>query len=168
MKGPETEGHGHRYQDARGMPGGLRVIEFTVRRRPDLQVHEVVPRIDGHLLLDLIDRFETGSGMRPAGDVYGGLIPAYYRYGPLDEHFLGKENSGLGPKTAVLGCECGEVGCWPLMTRITLTGDLVVWDAFEQVHRPNRDYAAFGPFLFDRAQYGQALGALLRVEIEEE
>lgn len=146
------------------MTAGLRVIEFTVRRRPDLQIHEVVPTIDGQLLLDLIDRFEVGSDMRPAGGAYGGLIPAYYRYGPLDEHFLGKENPGLGPKTAVLACECGEVGCWPLMTRITPTGNLVIWDGFEQIHRPTRDYTAFGPFLFDRAQYDQALDALLRAD----
>lgn len=47
----------------------MRVIVFTVRLLP---------------------------GMRPAGDAFGGLIPAFYRYGPLDEHFLGKENPGLG------------------------------------------------------------------------
>ncbi len=51
------------------MTAGMRVIVFTVRLLP---------------------------GMRPAGDAFGGLIPAFYRYGPLDEHFLGKENPGLG------------------------------------------------------------------------
>jgi hypothetical protein len=51
---------------------GLHVIEFTVRRRSDLQIHEVVPRIDGRLLLDLIDHFEVGAGMRPAAGAYGG------------------------------------------------------------------------------------------------
>jgi hypothetical protein len=150
------------------MTTGLRVIEFTVRRRSDPQVHEVVSTIDGRLLLDLIDRFEVGSDMRPAGGAYGGLIPAYYRYGALDEHFLGKATPGLGTKTAVLGCECGEVGCWPLMTRITPTGNLVVWDSFEQLHRPTRDYTAFGPFLFDRAQYDQALDALLHTDVLEQ
>lgn len=143
------------------MTAGLHVIEFAVRQRPERKAHEVVPILDGRPLLELIDRFETGAGMRPAGGAYGGLIPAYYRYGPLDEHFLGKENPGLGPKTAVLACECGEVGCWPLMTRITPTGNLVVWNDFEQIHRQARDYTAFGPFLFDRAQYDQALNALL-------
>lgn len=142
------------------MTMSLHVIAFTVRWLPDRGVHDVVPTIDGQLLLDLIDLFELGAGMQPAGDAYGGLIPAYYRYSPLDEHFLGKENPGLGPKTAVLGCECGEVGCWPLMVRITPTGRLVVWDAFEQPHRPARNYSAFGPFQFDREQYGAALAAL--------
>ncbi|MFC4909367.1 hypothetical protein [Actinomadura gamaensis] len=37
----------------------------------------------------------------------------------------------------------------------------MVWNDFEQIHRRTRDYTAFGPFLFDRAQYDQALAALL-------
>jgi hypothetical protein len=143
------------------MTEGLHTIEFAVRQRPGPRVHEVVPVLDGRPLLELIDRFETSSAMRPAGGAYGGLIPAHYRYGPLDEHFLGKATRGLGPKTAVLACECGEVGCWPLMTRITPTGNLVVWNEFEQIYRRTRDYTAFGPFLFDRAQYDHALEVLL-------
>jgi len=143
---------------------GLRVIAFTVRGLPDRRVHDIVPTIDGQPLLDLIDRFELDSGMRPAGDAYGGLIPAFYRYGPLDEHFLGKKDRGLGPKTAVLACECGEVGCWPLMAQITPTGNLVVWSDFEQPHRPTRDYTRFGPFLFDRDQYDSVL-AVLSIEV---
>lgn len=142
------------------MTAGLRVIAFTVRWLPERRVHDIVPTSDGQMLLDLIDRFELDAGMRPAGGAYGGLIPAFYRYGPLDEHFLGKENPGLGPKTVVLGCECGEVGCWPLMAQITPTGNLVVWSAFEQGHRPTRDYSQFGPFLFDREQYDAALQTL--------
>ncbi|WP_211588939.1 hypothetical protein [Allorhizocola rhizosphaerae] len=142
------------------MSTGQRVIAFTVRWLADRRVHDIVPTIDDQPLLDLIDQFELDAGMHPAGGAYGGLIPAFYRYGPLDEHFLGKENPGLGPKTAVLACECGEVGCWPLMTRITPTGNLVVWNDFAQPHRPTRDYTTFGPFLFDRDQYDSALAAL--------
>jgi hypothetical protein len=139
---------------------GLRVVAFNVRWLADWHVHDIVPTIDGRSLLDLIDHFELDAGMRPAGGAYGGLIPAFSRYGPLDEHFLGNENPGLGPKTAVLACECGEVGCWPFMTRITPTGNLVVWNGFEQPHRPTRDYTTFGPFLFDHDQYDSALAAL--------
>ncbi len=69
----------------------------------------------------------------------------------------------MGPKTPVLGCECGEWGCWPLLARITATTDLVTWDAFEQPHRKTRDYVAFGPFQFDRHQYDDALRALSAV-----
>ena len=66
----------------------------------------------------------------------------------------------MRPKTPVLDCECGEWGCWQLMTRITVAADLVIWDSFEQPHRTARDYTAFGPFRFDRHQYDGALLAL--------
>ncbi|MFE3985812.1 hypothetical protein ACFXPR_15120 [Nocardia tengchongensis] len=46
------------------------------------------------------------------------------------------------------------------MTRVTLTGALVVWDCFEQPYCTTRDYTAFGPFLFGRDQYDKAVQAL--------
>ncbi|MFE4860061.1 hypothetical protein [Streptomyces sp. NPDC056670] len=79
----------------------------------------IVPRIDGAPLTELIDRFEIAAGMQPAGDAYGGLIPEFFRFGPMQDHFLGRSTNAMGPKTPVLGCECGEWGCWPLMARIT-------------------------------------------------
>ncbi|CAL9675772.1 hypothetical protein SUDANB15_07750 (plasmid) [Streptomyces sp. enrichment culture] len=123
----------------------------------------IVPRIDGAPLTELIDGFEIAAGMRPAGDACGGLIPAFFRFGPMRDHFLGRSTHVRGPKTPVLGCECGEWGCWPLMARITATADLVTWDAFEQPHRKSRDHAAFGPFRSDRHPYDDALRALSAV-----
>jgi hypothetical protein len=79
----------------------------------------------------LIDRFESGAGTQPAGDAYGG----FFRFGLMEEHFHGRSTDAMEPKTPVLGCECGEWGCWPLMARITATTDLVIWDCFEQQHR---------------------------------
>ncbi|MER7755422.1 hypothetical protein [Kitasatospora sp. NPDC097643] len=101
--------------------------------------------------------------MQPASDAYGGLIPGFFRFGSMKDHFLGLSSGAMGAKTPVLGCECGEWGCWPLMARITTTADLVGWDTFEQPHRKTRDYAAFGPFHFDRHQYDDALRALSAV-----
>ncbi|MFG2645098.1 hypothetical protein ACGFYP_29495 [Streptomyces sp. NPDC048370] len=98
--------------------------------------------------------------MQPAGDAYGGLIPEFFRFGPLQDHVFERSTNAMGPKTPVLGCECGEWGCWPLMAGITTTTDLVIWDAFEQPHRKTREYTAFGPFQFDRHQYDDALRAL--------
>jgi hypothetical protein len=135
-------------------------IEFVVRTRPDLRELEVVPEIDGTLLTELIDNFECAAGMTPAGAAYGGLVPANYRFGALDRHFRGGSTEAFGPATPVLGCECGEWGCWPLMARISLTDDVVTWDQFAQPHRPVRDYTAFGPFHFPRTQYDDALADL--------
>ncbi|GAA2714164.1 hypothetical protein [Actinoplanes palleronii] len=83
------------------------------------------------MLTELVDRFEIGAGMRPAGGAYGGLVPAFFRFGSMDDHFLGRSCGGTGSKTPVLACECGEWGCWPLKTSITVTDDHVTWDAFE-------------------------------------
>jgi hypothetical protein len=58
---------------------------------------------------------------------------------------------------ALLACDCGDWGCWPLMARITVTERSVTWDAFEQPHRSTRDYTGFGPFRFDRRRYDAAL-----------
>jgi len=135
-------------------------IWFDCQQHGDRDVLEIVPRIDGTPLTDLIDRFETDAGMQPAGNAYGGLIPRFFRFGPLEDHFHGLSTGAMGPKTPVLGCECGEWGCWPLMSSITVTAELVTWDSFEQPHRKTRDYAAFGPFRFDRHQYDDALQIL--------
>lgn len=135
-------------------------IRFDCRHRGDGGPLVIVPRIDGALLTELIDGFESAAGMQPAGDAYGGLIPEFFRFGPMQDHFFGRSTNAMGPKTPVLGCECGEWGCWPLMARITATTDLVTWDAFEQPHRETRDYVAFGPFQFDRHQYDDALRVL--------
>ncbi|MFE0678672.1 hypothetical protein [Streptomyces sp. NPDC058867] len=138
-------------------------IRFACRQRGGSGPLVVVPRIDGTPLTELIDGYEIAARMQPAGDAYGGLIPEFFRFGPMQDHFLGLSTGVMGPKTPVLGCECGEWGCWPLMARITATADLVTWDAFEQPHRKTRDYAAFGPFQFDRGPYDDALRALSAV-----
>ncbi|NMO56075.1 hypothetical protein HH310_33465 [Actinoplanes sp. TBRC 11911] len=135
-------------------------IRFDCQQRDD-GVLVIVPHIDGVPLTELIDRFEIAAGMQPAGDAYGGLIPAFFRFGPMDDHFHGHSTDAMGLKTAVLGCECGEWGCWPLMTSITVTDDQVTWNAFEQPHRQARDYPGFGPFQFGRRQYDEALAVLI-------
>ncbi|GAA0617932.1 hypothetical protein GCM10010394_55270 [Streptomyces crystallinus] len=108
-------------------------------------------------------------GVQPAGDAYDGL-PEFFRFGPMQDRFLGLSTKAMGPKTPVLGCECGEWACWPLMARITATADFVIWDGFEQPHRKARDYVAFGPFQLDRHQYDdalQALSATIRSDVDD-
>jgi hypothetical protein len=124
----------------------------------------ITPHIDGVSLVDLVERFERGSSyIDPAGG-YGGLVPALFNYGPLDVYFLGAAEGAYFARSPgrifVLGCTCGEVGCWPLVCVVDDRGSVVVWSDFEQPHRPNRDYSGFGPFVFDKVQYKQALLSL--------
>ncbi|MFD4430717.1 hypothetical protein [Nocardia sp. NPDC058497] len=137
-------------------------IRFDYRPGPPgrTDVHRIMPRIDTVPLTDLIDTFEICAGMQPAGDAYGGLVPRFVRFESAMDHFHGSSPLTTGRKTPVLACSCGELGCWPLLARISLTGDLVVWDCFEQPYRTTRDYTAFGPFLFDRNHYDKAVQGL--------
>jgi len=140
-------------------------VQFNVRRRTDLgDVAEVVPSVDGEELTDLIHEFEKRAGLETRDVSYGGLIPAQFRFGPLSGHFLAEEGAFVNEqgKVPLLGCSCGEWGCWPLLALVTADDDAVVWSAFEQPHRPKRDYSGFGPYRFERAEYDEALQALER------
>ena len=94
---------------------------------------------------------------------YVGLVAGYMRI-DLAGQFLGGHGTPMfedsDGKTALLGCGCGEVGCSPLMARITVDDDTVTWAEFEQPTRPGWDYDGFGPFTFDRPQYERALMAI--------
>jgi hypothetical protein len=135
-------------------------IAFVIRDRADLRTLEVVPAIDDVLLTDLVDTYEIGHAMHPAGHAYGGLVPARYRFGAMDRHYRGGSTEAFGPAVPVLGCECGEWGCWPLLARISVCDGAVAWDGFAQPHRPVRDYSGLGPFRFTRDQYEDALADL--------
>ena len=122
----------------------------------------IVPRIDGASLIDLVTAYEAERAFDVIGG-YGGLIPAYFDYGPLDRYFLEGlpwEQRGEWPDLYVLGCNCGEVGCWPLGCELQVGGEWISWRAFNQEHRPDRDYSGFGPFTFARPDYLRALADL--------
>jgi len=137
-------------------------VRFIVRERNDLNgVAEVVPEVDGVALTDLIHGFEKRAGMETRNVSYGGLIPAYFRFGPLRHHFLAGAGAFVSGqrKVPLLGCKCGEWGCWPLLTSVRADDASVAWSAFEQPHRPERDYSGFGPFQFERAEHEEELQA---------
>jgi len=131
--------------------------------QPFEKTYAVTPYVDGTSLVELVSTFESEQGFHPIGG-YGGLIPAYFKYGPLDKYFLGdfKPKSCFADRGAyLLGCDCGEVSCWPLTAQIVTRGKSVRWAEFRQEHRPERDYSGFGPFVFEAEQYRQAVADLL-------
>ncbi len=118
----------------------------------------VMPVLDGVRLTDLIERFERSHHYEPAGG-YAGLVPSHFNFGPLDHYFMGANSSSVfvGNRFCLLGCECGEVGCWPLEAHILLGVQQVTWQDFKQPLRKERDYSAFGPFLFALEQSRKAV-----------
>jgi hypothetical protein len=127
----------------------------------------VTPVVDGIPLSEMIAAFEREQHFEPAGG-YGGLIPEWFKYGPLERYFLGDfdKDSYFAPMDRVylLGCHCGEVGCWPLMARIRANDESVTWDSFQQPHRKERDYTGFGSLVFDVEQYRETVAALRSVK----
>jgi len=118
-------------------------------------IWQIVPQVDLCLLTDLASKYEVDHKCEPAGG-YAGLVSSSYQFGPLDQYFFGRvQDGGLSEanKIAVLGCSCGEVGCWPLLAAIQLDADCIIWQDFEQPHRLQRDYSAFGPFRFRAEEY---------------
>lgn len=118
----------------------------------------LTPEVDGTSLIMLVGSYEATRGYDPAGE-YGGLVPEHFDFGNVSRYYLGTE-ANQWPKLGeawLLGCQCGEVGCWPLAVRITVDSSNVIWSNFAQPHRPSWDYGAFGPFKFDRRQYAKAI-----------
>lgn len=122
----------------------------------------LTPVVDGTPLTALVEAFESEHGLTPAGG-YGGLVPEFFKYGPLDRYFMGEPEGALWKDGQyLLGCSCGEVGCWPLEAKIQREGETIVWKEFAQPHRPARDYSVFGPFVFDLKQYSEKLAEMVQ------
>lgn len=117
---------------------------------------EVRVLIGGRDLIDLAREAElpdaTDDGEPGLAGAYRGLRP--------DQWVDLPEQYGDG-RAAVLGCVCGEVGCWPLRVRIRRLGGTVVWSDFDQ---PNRGWSCdtLGPFVFLTEEYDRAVAAVAR------
>ena len=136
----------------------LRTVSFEIGGG---NVLAVMPYVEGASLAALVEAYERAKGYHPAGG-YGGLITAYFKRRPPVEYFTGKSESEYGRGIIyLLGCTCGEVGCWPLIASVSQKDDTIRWDGFAQPHRRGRDYSEFGPFTFSRAQYENAVQDLL-------
>jgi hypothetical protein len=139
----------------------LATLSFSIQ--PFEGTRSITPCVNGKSLIEAVAAFERERGFDPVGG-YGGLIPEWFNYGPLDRYFLGdsEPNSYFTNLHGVylLGCDCGEVGCWPLVAHVETSGETVEWNLFRQPFRKERDYSDFGPFVFDADQYKKAVAAL--------
>jgi hypothetical protein len=114
--------------------------------------------VDGSRLQDLIRPYEQpfadAEGKPTLAGQYVGLIER----GLSAKQFLNQPTQtwfGDGD-TILLGCECGEAGCWPLTAHVEVGSHRVLWRHFRTGHR-KWDLSAFGPFEFDRAKYDASL-----------
>jgi hypothetical protein len=139
-------------------PNRGRAVDFVIRPF-ETTARELVPMIGAVTLIDLVTDFEQAGNLRPVGG-YAGLVLEHYEFGDPADFLLGAGRPTPDDRTPLLGCECGEWGCWPLLARIRVADGKVVWDDFAQPHRPDRDYAGFGPFRFPEPDYRAAVADL--------
>ena len=134
------------------------VLSFSFERHWMGQV-SVLPFIDGTPLSALIAEFEATCKFDDSSFGYEGLVPAYCYRNSFGRHFLGRggDRTEHGREIYVLGCSCGDVGCKSITVSVRRAGSVYLWSAFKRPQRPNRDYAGFGPFLFERRQYERAV-----------
>jgi hypothetical protein len=116
----------------------------------------ITPCIDGTPLSDLAAAYEARRGYNDPAGGYGGIVPEYMNYGPMDDYFLGRGVSPCRQENGaqyLLGCQCGEVGCWPLMGRIVVLAGRYEWRDLHNPCRDARDYNGLGPFRFEASTY---------------
>jgi hypothetical protein len=99
------------------------------------------------------------AGQEHLAGAYAGLTCVDLVRWP-SRHFLGSPTlPGVDGGTVLLGCDCGDWGCWPLSAQVDPTPATVAWRDFRNEHRPAWDLTALGPFAFDRARYEASLRA---------
>jgi hypothetical protein len=138
-------------------------IQFNCKHLAFAGIDLVETLINGTALVELAraheQPFADAEGHPDIAGGYDGMSP-----GDLWSGDSGLSNIDGSRTVQVLQCDgCYEPGCWPLMCRVEMSADRVVWSDFEQSHRDSGDdrwkYDTFGPFEFDRAQYDAAIAA---------
>lgn len=143
----------------------MRHIEFRTVRQ-DLGIADdvpvIVPYVDGVPLPDLLREVELpsarGEGKPDLAGSYAGLTDDEVRW--PSQHYLGEPVLtwfGTGD-TVLLGCTCGDWGCWPFTATVTVADQTVTWTAYRNGHR-DWQYAALDDLVFDRTQYEEAVRA---------
>jgi hypothetical protein len=119
----------------------------------------LVPVVDGRSFVDIVTAYEREQRFDVVGG-YSGLVLDNYDLGDLRRYLMGEQKPWPARRVPLLGCDCGEWACWPLIATVSQQEGIVRWSDFEQPHRPRRDYAGLGPFHFDLAQYEAAVDAV--------
>lgn len=124
--------------------------------------------VDNQPLAEIMKAFEVPMAKKEGNPSIAGGYDAIEVPSSPEKYYLGECEAYWGEennKTALLDCECGCPGCWPLLCKIVIIGDKVVWSDFEQPHRgqdsatSHWDYSAFEGFTFEKSQYLEALEA---------
>ena len=115
---------------------------------------EITRRAAEGELPDELASLVAGAYMYPTSSMMSEADPGTF-FGLVDASFVLEPGDPRSGSTMILGCDCGNPECWPLVAQITVTPSTVVWSKIGQFHR---DWSlGLGPFTFDRAQYEREL-----------
>ena len=118
---------------------------------------EFVPVVDGVTLPELVAGFEAARRWAPAGGYAARWFDPQRPDDVVRELTPCRRSRIRRRPVSLLECDCGVPGCWPLRAVVSSDGGDVRWSGFKQPHRPGRDYADFGPFVFDGSSYRAAV-----------
>lgn len=125
--------------------------------------------VDNQLLADIMKTYEMPMAKKEGSPSIAGSYDAIEVPSSPEQYYLGEDGASCGQegnKTALLDCECGCSGCWPLLCKISIQGKKIIWSDFEQPCRgvdsaaPHWDYSAFENFVFEKEQYLHAIEAM--------
>lgn len=122
----------------------------------------VAPVVDGVPLAEHARRHElrpaTAAKQADLAGRYAGLVVGRRSVtADWTRWYLGQGESVFGDgDTCLLGCVCGDTGCWPLTAMVEIGPATVRWHRFRNGHR-DWDLGGLGPFVFARDSYERAL-----------
>ncbi|MBU5351149.1 hypothetical protein KQI74_02585 [Paenibacillus barcinonensis] len=144
-------------------------IQFKVEYSEEQEASVISIYVNDESLIERMKRYEAQFEPEIAG-LYEGLNTDLVDH--IEAHFTGRLQEddifNYEGKTLVLGCNCGLPGCWPLLVKITETGDSIIWSHFEQPHRTEDsaggywDYSNFPPLHFQKREYIEQLNNISR------
>ena len=114
-------------------------------------------------LKDILKEYENQFDKESAGK-YEGIRLLYFD--DVIKHFTGNIKESIlnfSGKSQLLGCPCGEPGCWPFFANIKIDKNKIIWNGFEQPHRKINspggywDYCNLKAFEFDKNDYESKL-----------
>lgn len=132
---------------------------ITLRREPAASEEEddrVTTIINGLSLIACVRELElpfaTADGQPMAAGSYGGLTPVEWQW--IGDMIEGKPSHArlADGSIALLACECGVTGCWPLLARVEVSAGKVEIGGFFQPYRQEWKYGGLGPFVFSQRQ----------------
>lgn len=127
-------------------------------------VQQIVPMVDGRLLVDLLEEYERDRGFDVVGG-HAGLVLDYFGVGDLRRYLLGEQEPWPGRRVPLLGCTCGDLVCCPLVASVDRGDEVVRWSGFQSRRGGRRDYVGFGPFVFDKPDYDAAVEAVAEATV---